>query len=103
MPFLRDKSKVLRLVETRLDGQYSRKGALMLAHVAHRCVNPNAKERPSMQQVVELLEPTVERSYKDMANSPRTHDSAHRQQDQTLQSAQEALNAARSSRDHRRN
>ena len=103
IPFLRDKSKVLRLVDTRLEGQYSRRGALRLAHVALRCINPKAKDRPHMHQVVELLEPAVERGCKDM-RSPRTHNNdAHQYQKQTVplpSPCQDTCNDVKLIRDH---
>ncbi|MCO5567753.1 hypothetical protein L7F22_021447 [Adiantum nelumboides] len=58
-PFLSDKRKVFRIVDPRLEGQYSMKGAYRAATLALSCLNQEAKLRPTMKEVVQLLEPLL--------------------------------------------
>lgn len=60
-PYLSDKRKVFRLIDPRLEGQYSMKGAHRAANLALNCLHPDAKVRPLMKEVVELLEPLLNR------------------------------------------
>ncbi|KAH7430794.1 hypothetical protein KP509_08G014900 [Ceratopteris richardii] len=57
VPYLNDKRKVFRLVDPRLEGQYSLKGAQRTASLALSCLNPEAKMRPLMKDIVAMLEP----------------------------------------------
>lgn len=58
-PYLTDKRKVFRIVDPRLEGQYSMKGAYRAATLALSCLNQEAKLRPTMKEVVQLLEPLL--------------------------------------------
>lgn len=55
-PLLNHNKKLLRIVDPRLEGQYSLKTALKVAHLAYQCLGQNPKGRPLMSQVVEILE-----------------------------------------------
>uniref|UniRef100_A0A0C9QUP9 non-specific serine/threonine protein kinase n=1 Tax=Wollemia nobilis TaxID=56998 RepID=A0A0C9QUP9_9CONI len=55
-PYLSDKRKLLRVMDTRLEGQYSMKGAHKAAGLALQCLSNEAKHRPLMKEVVETLE-----------------------------------------------
>ncbi|KAG0449503.1 hypothetical protein HPP92_027262 [Vanilla planifolia] len=55
-PFLLDKRKVLRLMDPRLEGQYPSEGALQAAQLTLRCIARKPKNRPSMNEVVQILE-----------------------------------------------
>eukprot|EP01018_Ginkgo_biloba_P021265 Gb_15134 [translate_table: standard] len=55
-PYLSDKRKLYRIMDSRLDGQYSIKGAHGAAMLALHCLSPEAKSRPHMKEVVETLE-----------------------------------------------
>lgn len=66
-PYLSDRRKVLRIIDPRLEGHYSVKGAQKAGQLAHRCLNRDSKMRPSMTDVVEILEQI--QNLKDMANS----------------------------------
>ena len=55
-PLLNHNKKLLRIVDPRLEGQYSLKTAMKVAHLAYQCLSQNPKGRPLMSQVVELLE-----------------------------------------------
>ncbi|KAK1281190.1 hypothetical protein QJS04_geneDACA015056 [Acorus gramineus] len=55
-PFLSDKRKMLRIMDTRLEGQYSRKGAQAVASLVLQCLNADPKNRPNMRDVLSTLE-----------------------------------------------
>ncbi|KAI5080571.1 hypothetical protein GOP47_0003754 [Adiantum capillus-veneris] len=70
-PYLRDKRKFLRIVDPRLDGVYSVKGAHKAATLAFQCLSQNPKARPLMSFVVEALEPL--QNMRDMATASYTY------------------------------
>lgn len=55
-PFLRDSRRVLRIMDTRLGGQYSKKEAQAVAAVVLQCLHMDPKNRPSMVDVLTSLE-----------------------------------------------
>ncbi|CAJ1939892.1 unnamed protein product [Sphenostylis stenocarpa] len=55
-PYLGDKRKLFRIMDTKLGGQYPQKGAYMAATLALKCLNREAKSRPPMTEVLETLE-----------------------------------------------
>ncbi|KAL0371030.1 UNVERIFIED_CONTAM: putative serine/threonine-protein kinase PBL3 [Sesamum angustifolium] len=55
-PFLSDNRKVLRIMDSRLGGQYSKKGAQAAAALALRCLHTDPKYRPPMTEVLAALE-----------------------------------------------
>lgn len=55
-PLLNHNKKLLRILDPRLEGQYSDKAAMKVAHLAYQCLSQNPKGRPLMNQVVEILE-----------------------------------------------
>lgn len=55
-PFLSDRRKLVRLMDTRLEGQYPSKASLQAAKLTQRCLAGDPKSRPSMKEVVETLE-----------------------------------------------
>ncbi|KAL5992166.1 hypothetical protein ACLOJK_013081 [Asimina triloba] len=55
-PYLGDKRKLFRIMDTRLEGQYPQKGAHAVATLAVQCLNSEAKERPQMAEVLTALE-----------------------------------------------
>ncbi|WVZ26259.1 hypothetical protein V8G54_004803 [Vigna mungo] len=55
-PYLGDKRKLFRIMDTKLGGQYPQKGAYMAATLALQCLNREAKARPPMTEVLETLE-----------------------------------------------
>ncbi|CAA7052041.1 unnamed protein product [Microthlaspi erraticum] len=61
-PHLSDIKKFKMIIDPRLEGNYYLKSALKLAAVANRCLMVKAKSRPTMSQVVEMLERIVETS-----------------------------------------
>lgn len=52
IPFLSDSRRVLRIMDTRFGGQYSKKGAQAAAALALRCLNVDPKLRPTMDEVL---------------------------------------------------
>ena len=55
-PFMANKRKIFRVLDTRLQGQYSTDDAYKLATLALRCLSIESKFRPNMDQVVTTLE-----------------------------------------------
>ncbi|OMO86441.1 hypothetical protein COLO4_21156 [Corchorus olitorius] len=55
-PLLRDPKKLDRLIDPRLEGQYSSKGAQRVAALAYKCLSHQPKPRPNMGDVVKILE-----------------------------------------------
>lgn len=86
-PFLSDNRRVLRIMDTRLGGQYSKKGAQAAASLALQCLHTDPKNRPPMTDVLATLEhlptsrdiprtlsPRVEyHSMKHPSNTSHTH------------------------------
>ncbi|MED6205084.1 hypothetical protein PIB30_014771 [Stylosanthes scabra] len=59
-PMLKDSLKLERIIDPRLEGQYSTQAARKLASLAYQCLSHHAKNRPSMRTVVKTLEPLME-------------------------------------------
>ncbi|XP_061352305.1 probable serine/threonine-protein kinase PBL2 [Gastrolobium bilobum] len=55
-PFLSDCRRILRIMDTRLGGQYSKKGSQAAASLALQCLNTDPKHRPPMVNVLAVLE-----------------------------------------------
>ncbi|XP_042515886.1 probable serine/threonine-protein kinase PBL3 [Macadamia integrifolia] len=55
-PYLGDKRKLFRIMDTKLEGQYPQKGAIMAANLALQCLSSEAKVRPRMAKVLSTLE-----------------------------------------------
>ncbi|KAK4425180.1 Receptor-like cytoplasmic kinase [Sesamum alatum] len=55
-PYLASKRRVLRVMDARLEGQYSPSGALRAATLAIKCLALEPKHRPTMDEVVKALE-----------------------------------------------
>nr|XP_043635715.1 probable serine/threonine-protein kinase PBL8 [Erigeron canadensis] len=56
-PKLKDKNKMLLIMDPRLEDQYSLRAAQKACSLAYYCLSSNAKARPLMTDVVETLEP----------------------------------------------
>ncbi|KAF7809158.1 putative serine/threonine-protein kinase PBL3 [Senna tora] len=54
-PYLGDKRKLFRIMDTKLEGQYPQKVAFTAASLALQCLNSEAKARPSMTEVLTTL------------------------------------------------
>jgi serine/threonine protein kinase len=66
-PHLGDKKKLFQLLDPRLEGHFSIKGAQKAAQLAAQCLSRDPKARPRMSEVVETLKPLL--TLKDMASS----------------------------------
>lgn len=55
-PYLGDKRKVFRIMDSKLEGQYPQKGAFLAASLALQCISNEAKSRPLMSEVLSTLE-----------------------------------------------
>lgn len=55
-PLLNHNKKLLRILDPKMEGQYSTKTATKVAQLAYQCLSQNPKGRPLMSQVVEILE-----------------------------------------------
>ncbi|KAB2633993.1 serine/threonine-protein kinase [Pyrus ussuriensis x Pyrus communis] len=56
-PKLNEPRKLSRIMDPRLEGQYSEHGARKAAALAFQCLSHRAKQRPKMSEVVKTLEP----------------------------------------------
>lgn len=59
-PVLNDSRKLSRIMDPRLEGQYSEMGAKKAAALAYQCLSHRPRNRPSMTTVVKILEPLQE-------------------------------------------
>lgn len=55
-PYLGDRRKLFRIMDTKLEGQYPQKAAFTVASLALQCLNPEPRSRPKMSEVLEELE-----------------------------------------------
>ncbi|CAI9260408.1 unnamed protein product [Lactuca saligna] len=55
-PLLVHNKKLVRILDPRMEGQYSSKTAFKVANLAYQCLSQNPKGRPIMTQVVETLQ-----------------------------------------------
>ncbi|GAB4848388.1 Probable serine/threonine-protein kinase pix13 [Ancistrocladus abbreviatus] len=55
-PYLSSKKKLKTIMDVRMEGQYAFKAALEAAQLTLRCVHLEHKARPSMKEVVEVLQ-----------------------------------------------
>lgn len=60
LPILKEKKKLLNIVDPRLSGDYPMKGVNKAAMLAYHCLNRNPKARPLMRDIVDSLEPLQE-------------------------------------------
>lgn len=56
-PMLNEPRKLSRIMDPRLEGQYSEMGARKAAALAYQCLSHRPKQRPKMCDVVKTLEP----------------------------------------------
>ncbi|KAL7092557.1 hypothetical protein ACP275_12G170500 [Erythranthe tilingii] len=55
-PYLTNKRRIIRVLDNRLEGQYSLAQAVKAAQLALQCLSTEARSRPSMDEVVTTLE-----------------------------------------------
>lgn len=63
-PMLKDPRKLSRIIDPRLEGQYSEAGAQKAAALAYHCLSHRPKNRPNMSNIVKTLEPL--KDFKDI-------------------------------------
>lgn len=63
-PQLKGCRKLSRIMDSRLEGQYSETGAVKVAELAYICLSHRPKARPTMRMVIDALEPLTK--YNDM-------------------------------------
>lgn len=56
-PMLKEPRKLSRIMDPRLEGQYSETGAQKAASLAYHCLSHRPKNRPNMSNIVKTLEP----------------------------------------------
>ncbi|KAL3813366.1 hypothetical protein ACJIZ3_014634 [Penstemon smallii] len=56
-PYLRERRRFYKLIDPRLEGRFSIKGAHQAVQLAARCLTREGKLRPAMSEVIEALEP----------------------------------------------
>ena len=78
-PFLSDSRRVLRIMDTRLGGQYSKKVAQAAASLALQCLHTDPKNRPPMPDVLSKLEQLPKSRDIPRTSSPRVeyHSTKH--------------------------
>lgn len=80
-PYLHDRRKLKSVMDSRLEGKYPSKAAFRIAQLASKCLAPEPKQRPSMNEVVESLERVQAANEKTMEpkfrSTHRTHQTAH--------------------------
>lgn len=54
-PYLGNKHHFWRIIDPRLGGNFSKKGALKCTEIASLCLRNNPKLRPQMSEIVEML------------------------------------------------
>ncbi|KAK8495573.1 hypothetical protein V6N11_055432 [Hibiscus sabdariffa] len=59
-PHLSDKKRFVLILDPRLEGKYSLKSARKLAVVANKCLARQAKQRPKMSEVLQMLNEIME-------------------------------------------
>lgn len=55
-PLLNNNKRLPRILDPRIEGQYSVQTAMKVANLAYQCLSLNPKGRPLMREVVETLE-----------------------------------------------
>lgn len=55
-PYLGDKRRLFRIMDTKLEGRYSQKGAYVAANLASQCLKSEPRSRPRMVEILGALE-----------------------------------------------
>ncbi|XP_060176819.1 probable serine/threonine-protein kinase PBL11 [Lycium barbarum] len=64
-PYLTNKRRVFRVLDSRLEGQYSLSHAIKVAILALQCISMDPRSRPTMNEVVTALEQLQQSAKKD--------------------------------------
>ncbi|KAF6148094.1 hypothetical protein GIB67_024269 [Kingdonia uniflora] len=90
-PYLNNKRKIFRVIDTRLEGQYSNGGAQKAGTLALQCLAVEAKYRPNMDEVVTALEELQES--KDTTKSNQSGNTPNHQNNSNVVSRQRRRSA----------
>lgn len=74
-PYLSDKRKLKIIMDSRLEGMYPSRAAVLVSQLALTCLGPEPKTRPGMKEVLETLE-RVE-SVNERPRAPRIHSASN--------------------------
>lgn len=74
-PMLNDSRKLSRIMDPKLEGQYSEMGSKKAAALAYQCLSHRARSRPSMSTVVKTLEPLQD--FDDIPTGPFVYTVPH--------------------------
>lgn len=74
--FPADTNKFSMIIDPRLRNQYSIAAARKIAKLADSCLNKNAKDRPTMSQIVERLKEAIQVSEEGIASGSRSSESS---------------------------
>jgi serine/threonine protein kinase len=55
-PYLRNKRKILLIIDERLENQFPHRVAEKVASLALQCLSENGKSRPTMKEIVDALD-----------------------------------------------
>ena len=55
-PYLGDKRRLFRIMDTKLEGRYPQKGAYIVANLATQCLRSEPRARPRMVDILGALE-----------------------------------------------
>ncbi|KAK4348012.1 hypothetical protein RND71_034351 [Anisodus tanguticus] len=77
-PMLSYKRKLKSIMDTRMEGQYSSNAATIIAQLTIKCLEGEHKKRPSMKEVVEVLEQVESIKEKPKASKSKSEPSSHR-------------------------
>ncbi|XP_023551881.1 probable serine/threonine-protein kinase PIX13 [Cucurbita pepo subsp. pepo] len=81
-PRLEKKKKIKRLMDARIEGQYSLRAAALVGDLTLKCLETDPRKRPSMQEVLEALEQVEEsrEKPKESKNSDSQSKQLHQKQ-----------------------
>lgn len=76
-PYLRNKRRVFRVIDSRLEGQYSLNRAQKAANLALQCLSIDPKYRPDVNEVVTTLEELQETKDMQKTTQKENHVTSH--------------------------
>ncbi|KAK4361451.1 hypothetical protein RND71_020403 [Anisodus tanguticus] len=86
---LSNKRKLKSIMDARMEGQYSSKAAMLAAQITLKCVQGDPKNRPSMKEVMDVLEQIEainEKPKESKSKSENSSSQRHRQSPRSRQS-----------------
>ncbi|CAA2974445.1 probable serine threonine- kinase Cx32, chloroplastic [Olea europaea subsp. europaea] len=80
-PHLFDRRKLKNIMDSRLEGKYPSRSAIQIAQLALSCIESEPKNRPSMREIVEILEriDSVHEKHKEVKVNSRPQPSSRAQ------------------------